>query len=299
MGHGHSHRHNYNRAFAVGVSLNLAFVAVEVIYGLLAESLALLADAGHNLSDVFALLLAWGATFLATRKPTAQRTYGLKRSTILASLISTAMLLVALGAVGWEAIERFFQPAAVDGETVVIVAAVGVVINTATALLFLAGRKRDLNIRAAFLHMAADAAISLGVAVAGAIILVTGWLWLDPAMSLLITILIFGGTWSLLKESINLSMDAVPGNVDVEAIRRFLLGQDWISDFHDLHIWALSTTETALTVHVVTHSSELNNERLLGLQKYLHDEHHIEHATVQVERWDHESDCMLDRPACH
>lgn len=300
MGHDHSHAHshNHNRAFAIGILLNVAFVAVEVVYGLLADSLALLADAGHNLSDVFALLIAWGATFLAGKKPTETLTYGLKRSTIMASLISTSMLLVALGAISWEAIQRFLEPAPINGRTVIIVATVGVVINTATALLFLAGRKRDLNIRAAFQHMAADAAISLGVAIAGVIILFTNWLWLDPAMSLLIAALIFVGTWSLLKDSLSLSMDAVPRNVDLQAVKQHLMEREWIKDIHDLHIWALSTTETALTVHVVTDLSQLNNDRLLGLQQYLHDEYGIEHATIQVEQWDHESVCMLDRPAC-
>lgn len=297
--HSHGHRPDHNRAFAIGVLLNVVFVAVEVVYGLLADSLALLADAGHNLSDVFALLIAWGAIFLAGKRPTETLTYGLKRSTIMASLISTSMLLVALGAIGWEAIQRFFQPAPVNGRTVIIVAAIGVVINTATALLFMAGRKTDLNIRAAFLHMAADAAISLGVALAGVIILLTGLLWLDPAISLLIAALIFVGTWSLLKDSLSLSMDAVPPSVDLQAVRRELLEREWIRDIHDLHIWALSTTETALTVHVVTDSARVENDRLLGLQQYLHDQHGIEHATIQVEQWDHESVCMLDRPACH
>lgn len=300
MGHSHSHSHatNYNRAFAIGVLLNVAFVAVEVVYGLLADSLALLADAGHNLSDVFALLIAWGATFLAGKKPTDKRTYGLKRSTILASLISSSMLLVALGAICWEALERIFQPAPIDGKTVIIVATVGVVINTATALLFVAGRKKDLNIRAAFLHMAADAAISLGVAVAGALILLTGWLWLDPAMSLGIAAIIFVGTWSLMKESLNLSMDAVPPSIDLHGVRKHLMEQEWIIDIHDLHIWALSTTETALTVHVVTNARELDNERLLRLQARLHDEYDIEHATIQVEHGDHESMCKLEHPGC-
>jgi cobalt-zinc-cadmium efflux system protein len=298
MGHAHPHVHSYNRAFAIGVALNLVFVAVEVTYGLLADSLALLADAGHNLSDVFALLIAWGATYLAGKAASDKRTYGLKRATILASLISTSMLLVALGAISWEAVERFLEPAPVNGETVIVVAAIGVVINTATALLFLRGRKRDLNIRAAFLHMAADAAISLGVAVAGVLILLTGWLWLDPAMSLLIAVIIFIGTWSLLRDSLNLAMDAVPRGVDLPGVRECLLRQDWIVGIHDLHIWALSTTETALTVHVVSHDERVDNARLIRLQALLHDDYHIEHATIQVEGWDEESSCLLEKGGC-
>lgn len=298
MGHVHSHPVDHNRAFAIGVSLNVVFVAVEVAYGLLSGSLALLADAGHNLSDVLALLIAWGATFLAGKKPTDKRTYGLKRSTILASLISTSMLLVALGAICWEALERLFEPAVVNGKTVIIVAGIGVVINTATALLFMADRKKDLNIRAAFLHMAADAAISFGVVLAGILILLTGWLWLDPAMSLTIAAIIFLGSWSLMKESLNLSMDAVPPGIDLQGVRNHLIEQDWITDIHDLHIWAISTTETALTVHVVTDSRELDNERLLGLQQHLHNEFKIEHATIQVECRDHQSVCVLHEPGC-
>ncbi|MCW8195842.1 cation transporter [Proteobacteria bacterium 005FR1] len=298
MGHAHHHANDYNRAFAIGVALNVAFVAVEVAYGLLADSLALLADAGHNLSDVFALLIAWGATYLAGKAATDRRTYGLKRSTILASLISTSMLLVALGAIGWEALQRFMTPAPINGTTVIIVAAVGVLINGATAALFMAGRKSDLNIRAAFQHMAADAGISLGVAVAGVLILTTGWLWLDPAMSLLIAAVIFIGTWSLLRDSLNLAMDAVPPGVDLPGVRDCLLGQDWVIDIHDLHIWALSTTETALTVHVVTHDEQVDNYRLIALQQLLHDDFHIEHATIQVEHWDEETNCMLNQNAC-
>ncbi|MGQ9426776.1 cation diffusion facilitator family transporter [Gilvimarinus sp. F26214L] len=296
MGHGHSHSHapaSYNRAFAIGVALNVVFVAVEVVYGLLADSLALLADAGHNLSDVFALLIAWGATYLASRPPTDKRTYGMKRSTIMASALSTALLLVALGAIAWEAIERFFQPAPIAGRTVIIVAAVGVVINTATALLFLADRKRDLNIRAAFVHMAADAAISLGVALAGAVILFTGWLWLDPATSLVIALVIFASSWTLFRDSLDLSMDAVPRNVDLAAVREHLNRQEWIIGFHDLHIWAISTTETALTVHVVTDGHQLDNERLLRLQQDLHELFDIEHPTIQVEELDSSCVCML------
>lgn len=306
MGHGHAHSHhhhhhhvpNYNRAFAIGVGLNIVFVLVEIAFGLLADSLALLADAWHNLSDVFALLLAWGASYLATRKPSAKRTYGLKRGTILASLVSTALLLLALGGIAWEAIERIFDPAPVESRTVIAVASVGVVVNTATALLFLADSKHDLNIRAAFLHMAADAAISLGVALAGVLILFTQWLWLDPVMTLLIAVIIFGSSWTLLRDSLNLAMDAVPRNIDLDEVRHHLLDQDWILDLHDLHIWAISTTETALTVHVVTGAPLPDNGPLLTLQSELQQHFNISHATIQVELSDPPAVCLLDRPHC-
>lgn len=304
MGHSHSHSHHHhhkpthNRAFAIGVLLNLAFVLVEITYGILADSLALLADAWHNLSDVFALLLAWGASYLATRKPSDKRTYGLKRGTILASLVSTALLLLALGAIAWEAMQRLFDPAPVESRTVIVVASIGMVINTATALLFLSGSKHDLNIRAAFLHMAADAAISLGVALGGGLILLTAWLWLDPAITLAIVVIIFASSWTLLRDSLDLAMDAVPRNIDLDEVRRHVLDQDWILDLHDLHVWALSTTETALTVHVVTATPLLDNGPVLALQENLHHRFGIEHATIQVELSDPPALCLLNRPHC-
>lgn len=303
MGHGHSHSHqhhtpDYNRIFAIGVGLNLAFVVVEISYGLMADSLALLADAWHNLSDVFALLLAWGATYLATRKPSDTRTYGLKRGTILASLVSTALLLLALGAIAREAVGRLFEPAPVASHTVIVVASVGVVINTVTALLFVAGSKHDLNLRAAFLHMIADAAISLGVAIAGVLILLTQWLWLDPAITLAIAVIIFGSSWTLLRDSLDLSMDAVPRHIDLDEVRKYLLDQDWILDLHDLHIWALSTTETALTVHVVTAVPLLDNGPILELQDGLQQRFGIAHPTIQVELSDPPALCLLNRPYC-
>lgn len=305
MGHDHNHSHhhhhhkpNYNRAFAIGVLLNIAFVAVEITYGLLADSLALLADAWHNLSDVFALLLAWGASYLATHKPSDTRTYGLKRGTILASLVSTALLLLALGAIAWEAVQRLFEPAPVESHTVIVVASIGMVINTITALLFLSGSKHDLNIRAAFLHMAADAAISLGVALGGGLILLTAWLWLDPAITLVIVAVIFASSWTLLRDSLNLAMDAVPSNIDLDAVRGFLLDQDWVLDLHDLHVWALSTTETALTVHVITATPPLDNGPVLTLQEELQHRFGIEHSTIQVELSDPPALCLLNRPHC-
>ena len=227
MAHNHSHEvSNYNRSFAIGILLNVIFVVVEAGYGIVADSLALIADAGHNLSDVMSLLLAWGASHLATRRPTKTRTYGLRRVTILTSITSAVLLFVALGGITWEAFGRLSSPQSVDAVMVIVVAAIGVVINTATALLFVSDQKHDLNIRAAYLHMAADAGISLGVVVAGIAIMMTGWLWLDPFISLAIVLIILIGTWNLLKESINLSIDAVPQGIDISGITDYLTGID-------------------------------------------------------------------------
>lgn len=301
MSHDHSHHHvvnNYNRSFAIGISLNIIFVIIELFYGLYADSLALIADAGHNLSDVLSLILAWGASYLATKNPTTKRTYGLRKVTIMASLLSAILLLVALGAIAWEAIERFWDPQAVNGTVIITVAAIGVVINTATALLFVKGQKHDLNIRAAYLHMAADAAISLGVVVAGIAIVFTGWLWLDPLLSLLIVTVILFGTWGLLRDSVNLSIDAVPQGMDMHEIKNYLLGLESISDLHDLHIWALSTTEVALTVHLVSTNNQLNNELLEKIQKDLHHHFNISHPTIQIEFQDNTYICNLNRKEC-
>jgi len=301
MSHDHSHHHeinNYNRAFAIGITLNILFVIIEVFYGLYADSLALIADAGHNLSDVLSLILAWGASYLATKHPTSTRTYGLKKVTIMASLLSAILLLLALGAIAWEAIERLSDPQAVNGTVIIIVAAIGVVINTATALLFVKGQKHDLNIRAAYLHMAADAAISLGVVIAGIAIMLTGWIWLDPLLSLMIVIVIVLGTWGLLRDSFNLSIDAVPQNIDMSDIKSYLLSLEDISDLHDLHIWALSTTEVALTVHLTTTKSSENNILLEEIQKHLHDHFSISHATIQIEYQDNDYLCMLNHEVC-
>ncbi|MDX1795734.1 MAG: cation diffusion facilitator family transporter [Hydrogenovibrio sp.] len=294
--HHHDHHHeitDYNRAFAIGVLLNIAFVIVEVIYGLLADSLALIADAGHNLSDVMSLLLAWGAHWLATRPASDKRTYGFRKTTILSSLISAVVLLIALGGIAWEAIERLTTPQVVNGNIVIVVAAIGVVINTATALLFVSGQKHDLNLRGAFLHMAADAAISLGVVIAGVVILFTGWNWLDPILSLGIVVIILIGTWGLLKESLNLSIDGVPKQVDTQAIKEYLHNLDAVSDLHDLHIWALSTTENALTVHLVTPKETIDNTLIAEIQQHLKDHHHIAHATIQFENERMPNSCLL------
>lgn len=299
MGHDHSHEiSNYNRSFAIGIVLNVVFVVVEVGYGLFADSLALLADAGHNLSDVVSLLLAWGASALAGKAATVTRTYGFRKATVMASLISAIMLLVVLGGITWEAIGRFVNPKPVDGMTVIVVAAIGVVINTLTALLFVKGQKHDLNLRGAFLHMAADAAVSLGVVIAGIFIVFQGLLWIDPVISFVIVVVIFVGTWNLLRESLDYAIDAVPKGTDIDGIRNYLLNIESVDSIHDLHVWPLSTTEVALTVHLVVNNSHLDNDFLLQIQQHLHDHFGIEHATMQVESIHSDTVCMLDRHAC-
>lgn len=285
MGHGHTHGvPSYGRAFAIGVGLNLAFVAVETFYGIKAQSIALIADAGHNLSDVLGLVLAWGAAILARRLPTARRTYGMRRSSILAALGNAVLLLVAVGAISWEAVRRLGHPAAVSPTIVVWVAMVGILINTATALLFLRGRKRDLNIEGAFLHMAADAGVSAGVVIAGLAIAVTGWLWLDPAISLLIALVILVGTWRLLRDSVNLAIDAVPEGVDPGSVKGYLSGLPGVTEVHDLHIWGLSTTEVALTAHLVRNVDDNDDALLATTARELHERFGIEHSTFQLER---------------
>ena len=297
---GHSHDHlqdlqNYNRRFSAGIALNLLFVCIEAGFGWFAGSLALIADAGHNLSDVLSLVLAWGAMHLASKSPTKYRTYGFKRVTIMASLVSAVFLLFAMGAITWEAVGRFFNPGPLKGAVVITVAAIGVGINALTALLFISGQKYDLNIRGAFLHMAADAGLSFGVAVAGAVIVFTGWLWVDPVISLVIVAIILIGTWGLLKDSFNLSIDAVPRGIDMKAVKDYLTGIDGVCSIHDLHVWALSTTETALTVHMITtHEPEEHNSLLTKIQKELNDRFGIHHATIQLETQGQRIDCRLN-----
>lgn len=295
-GHAHDHHHgpvSYNRAFAVGIALNLGFVIVEAVYGVLANSLALLADAGHNFSDVLSLVLAWIAAWLTQRRPTARHTYGLKRSSILASLTNAALLLVAIGGIVWEAIQRLGRPEPIDGTTVIWVAAIGIAINTATALMFMAGRKGDLNIRGAFLHMAADAAVSLGVVIAGTVIMLTGWSWLDPVVSLAIAAIITVSTWSLLKDSLNLALDAVPEHIDPAAIQAYLAGLPGVTEVHDLHIWGMSTTEVAMTAHLVRPGAELDDELLAKASQEIQDRFRIQHATFQIEAGDPAHPCRL------
>lgn len=297
---GHHHMHapsTFNRAFAFGVGLNVVYILVEVAFGLYAGSLALLADAGHNLSDVIGLLMAWAAAYLSSLKPTARRTYGWRTSSILAALLNSLFLLVAVGGIVWEAIRRFSSPQPVMGWTVILVAGVGVVINTATALLFLSGRKKDLNIKGAFLHMAADALVSLGVVLAGAIILWTGWLYVDPLMSLVVAIVIFWSTWSVLRESTNLILQAVPEGISPEEVRTFLLSLPGVTGIHDLHIWAMSTTETALSAHIVRPDIENDDAFLNQTVHALQDRFGIEHATIQIERSVNVDSCPQARQA--
>ena len=297
--HGHSHGHHhhgvvsYNRAFAIGVTLNLAFVVVEIIFGLFANSLALLADAGHNFSDVLGLLLAWGASVLGNRLPSARRTYGLRRSSILAALLNSLILLMAIGMIAWEAIGRLIHPDAVATGTVMIVAAIGVIINSATALLFMGGKEHDLNIRGAYLHMAADAAISLGVVVGAFVISITSWGWIDPAISLAIAAAIGIATWRLLRESLDLSLDAVPEQIDLPAVRSYLGQLRGVVEIHDLHIWAISTTETALTVHLVKPEAFVDDDWLAEISEDLRQRYNIGHATIQIESGVSRMPCKL------
>jgi cobalt-zinc-cadmium efflux system protein len=289
-GHSHAPASN-NAAFAIGVVLNLGFVVAEVFYGLAAHSLALISDAGHNLSDVFCLLLAWGAMRLTKAAPTARRTYGWRRSSILAALINAVILLVVVGGITVEAIRRFAKPEDVAGGTVMAVAAIGIVINGVSALLFLSGRKRDLNLKGAFLHMAGDAAVSAGVVVAAFAIKMTGWQWLDPAVSLAIGVVIVWGTWGLLRESINLSMDAVPAGIDPQAVESYLANLSGVTAVHDLHIWAMSTTEVALTVHLVMQEAPRNDLFLHDVSDGLREQFGIGHATTQIECGNCAHDC--------
>ena len=290
----HNHHHaapDYNRAFAAGVVLNVGFVIVEVVFGVLSNSLALLTDAGHNLSDVLGLLLAWGAAALARKRPSARRTYGFSRATIIASLFSGLLLMGAVGAIGWEAVSRLMEPAQPAGKTIMIVAAVGVVINTATALFFLSGKDHDLNIRGAFLHMAADAAVSLGVVASGALILYLGYNWIDPVISLVIAAVILLSTWGLLRDSLNLAVDAVPRNVDPDAVREYLSALPGVREIHDLHIWAMSTTDTALTAHVVMDEFPTSDQYLDEVARILQERFCINHQTIQLERHDSDRVC--------
>ena len=293
----HEHRHHHvdasSRAFAVGVILNLGFVIVEAGFGFYANSLSLLADAGHNFSDVIGLLVAWGAMLLARRQPTARYTYGLRGSTILAALANAMLLLIAVGGIAWEAIRRFANPTPVNENLIIWVALVGVVINVATALMLMKGHKHDLNMRGAFLHMVADALVSVGVVLAGLGMIWTGWLWLDPAISLVIAVVIFAGTWGLFRQSVRLSLHGVPERIDADAVRTFLIEQPDVIEVHDLHIWGMSTTETALTAHLVMCDIHPGNAFLEQLAEELEHQFHISHATFQIELGNCEMVCRL------
>jgi cobalt-zinc-cadmium efflux system protein len=289
--HGHSHASghthapaNFGKAFAIGVALNGAFVALEVIFGLASNSVSLLADAGHNLSDALGLGVAWAAVILAKRRPTKRFTFGLGGTSILAALFNAVFLLVVVGGLSWEAIGRFFEPQVVAGKTVMIVAACGIVLNGFCAWLFSSGSKGDLNVRGAFLHMAADALVSLGVVVGGLIILLTGWHWIDPLMSLIINLVIVGGTWSLLTGSITMTLNAVPEGIDMDKVKECLLRLPGVVSIHDLHVWSLSTTETALTCHLVAPDGSPSDEILAHAAEELREHFGIGHVTLQPER---------------
>ncbi|QYJ07937.1 cation diffusion facilitator family transporter [Qipengyuania flava] len=293
-GHGHGHSHapaDFGNAFLIGIILNTGFVIVEAVYGWISGSMALIADAGHNLSDVLALMLAWGASVAAKRPPSQRFTYGYKSSTILAALANAGLLLVAIGAILFETLHRIAEPAPVEGETMAIVAGIGIVINAGTAALFLRGQ-HDINIRGAFLHMAADALVSLGVVIAGLAILWTGNAWIDPAVSLVIVAVIAWGTWGLLKDSIAMSMLAVPKGISETDVRTYLTGLPGVAAVHDLHIWPMSTTETALTAHLIMPEGHPGDALLREIQHALDHDHGIGHSTIQIEREHHcESGC--------
>ncbi len=298
MSHDHPPHHNQDpsssgKAFAFGVSLNLLFAVAQVVAGLWSNSLALLADAAHNLTDVLGLLLAWGADTLSRRRATDRRTYGLRGTTILAALINAVFLFVAVGAVAWEAVRRFQRPGEVDGVTVAWVAAIGIVVNALTAFPFLKGAKKDLNLRAAFLHLVADAAVSAGVLVTGLVIARTGATWLDPVISLAISAVILYGTWGVLRDSLNLALSAVPSGVDIGSVRGYLAGLPEVEEVHDLHIWGMSTTETALTAHLVLRRPLQGDRFLKRVLRHLDHEFGIPHATLQLEGRGFKSTCAL------
>jgi cobalt-zinc-cadmium efflux system protein len=295
-GHHHGHGHgpiSDSRAFALGIGLNLAFVLVEVVYGVVAHSVALLADAGHNFGDVLGLGLSWGATALASLKPSKRRTFGFRRTTIVASVANALILLFVTGGLTWESIRRLFAPEPTQGRTMIIVALLGAVINASCALLFMSQGKRDLNVRSAFLHLASDALLAVGVAVAGGVILLTGWLWVDPAVSIVLAVTILTGTWSLMKQSLDLMLDAVPEGIDPEQVRAFLGSLPGVVEVHDLHIWALSTTETALTAHVVMPGSSQRPAFLAEVCSELRAKFDIDHSTLQIDPEDAPAPCAL------
>ena len=287
------HQHSAGRAFAIGIALNLIFVAAEWVFGVMANSLALVADATHNFGDVLGLALAWGAMALARRPPSARFTYGLRGSTILAALGNAMLLLVATGGIAWEAIRRFGSTSAVNETIIIWVALLGVLINAGTAVLFMRGSKTDLNVRGAYLHMAADAGVSLGVVSAGVLMLYTGWIWLDPVASLLIVTVIFVGTWRLLRDSVRLALQAAPQNVDPADVRRYLVGLPGVAEMHDLHIWAMSTTETALTAHLVMPAGHPGDEFFENVIRQIEEKFHIGHATIQIETGTSSNPCVL------
>lgn len=301
--HGHAHHHGHgnhhhapavHRAFIPVIVLNIGFVAVEAVYGFIANSTALMADAGHNLSDVLGLLLAWAAAHLAKRPPAGSYTYGLRGASILAALANAMLLLLACGVIGWEAVHRFLQPSAVDTVAVSVVAGIGIVINGISAWMFMAGSKDDLNIRGAYLHMLADAAVSAGVVVSGLAMFHTGWYWLDPAVSLIVVAVVVFGTWSLLRDAARLSLGAVPQHIDLQTARRFLLSQPGVAAVQDLHIWGMSTTETALTAFLIMPGGHPGDRFLQQVSHGLKQQFAIHHATLQIMQHAAADECALE-----
>jgi cobalt-zinc-cadmium efflux system protein len=296
-GHGHSHGPaDFGRAFLIGTLLNFAFVLVEGGYGLASGSMALLADAGHNLSDVLGLIVAWSAATLASRPPSRRFTYGLRKASVLAALFNATVLLAAIGAIVVESVDRFGHPEPIAGKVVMVVAGIGILVNAATAIMFARGRKSDINVRGAFLHMAADAAVSAGVVVAAFVILKTNWLWLDPAVSILIALVVLAGTWGLLRDSVSMSLDAVPAGIDPHAVEGALGALGGVAAVHDLHIWPMSTTEIALTCHMIMPAGHPGDAFLHRTAAMLHDHFRISHATIQIETGkeaEAEEDCLL------
>lgn len=286
-GHDHGHHHapaDFNRAFVLGILLNTGFVAIEAWYGWQINSLALLADAGHNLSDVAGLLLAWLAALAGRRQPDSRHTYGWRRASILAAFTNAVLLLVAMGSLAWEALGRLSAPEPTQGWTIITVAAIGIVVNTATALLFLRGREHDLNVRGAFLHMAADALVSLGVVIGGALYLWQGWAWLDPVISLGIAAVIVAGSWGLLRQSLHLLFDGVPEGIDLTALHGWLAARPGVARVDDLHVWAMSTTQVALTAHLVMPEGAPGDDFLRETADELHERFDIDHTTLQITR---------------
>ena len=286
--HNHNHLHqapsNITKAFVVGIILNSAFVLIEAITGLYTHSLSLLADAGHNLSDVAGLALALFASKLALKKNNEQYSFGYRQSTVLAAFLNACILLVSLGAVAYEAIMRITQPHPIEGGIVAIVAGIGIVINSVTALMFLKDKDKDINTKGAYLHMASDALISLGVVIAGIVMIYTKWYWLDSVVSLVLVIVVIFGTWGLLKESLRLTLNGVPNDIDINEVKKYLLGLKGVIDVHDLHIWAISTSETALTVHLIIPENLDNDLIYESIKEELHHKYNISHSTIQIER---------------
>jgi cobalt-zinc-cadmium efflux system protein len=281
--HSHTSKLNFNKAFAWGITLNVVYILIEAFYGLMIHSMSLIADAGHNLSDVLGLLLAWGAAYLSRSSATSKRTYGFRKSTILAAMFNSILLLIVVGGISIEAFRKFMYPQPTQGKAMMLVAGIGVVVNALTAIFFFKRKENDLNIKSAFLHMAADAGVSLGVVLAGLIIIFTGWMWIDPLISILILVVITIGTWGVLRKSLLLSMDGVPEHIDTENVRNYLLNLPGVTDVHHIHIWAMSTTEYALTAHLNIPALDSNDNFLAETAEALNNKFGISHTTIQIE----------------